>query len=68
MSSILNDQIPNTQLGLNGRTPSRLPGANPNSTLHFKSSLSNTPAINLPPSLLDLDGNTPEQYLDNLPR
>ena len=43
---------------------------NPNSTMHYQSSINNNP--NLPggypsPSNLDLDGVTPAKYLDNPP-
>lgn len=43
------------------------PGANSDSTLHNESSLNGTPTITKPASLLDLDAQTPEKYLDNLP-
>ena len=65
--SILNDQLPNSTLGIQGQTPAKAPGANPASTLHNQSSINNQPGINLVPSSLDLNGTTPPKYLDNLP-
>lgn len=65
--SILNNQLPNSTLGLGGQTPAQREGANPNSTLHNQSSINNNPAITQAPSILDLDGNTPAKYLDNPP-
>jgi hypothetical protein len=64
------DLLPTSDLGLEGITPSQIPSANPNSTLHYQSSINNNP--NLPngypaPSELDLDGVTPAKYLDNPP-
>lgn len=65
--SILNDQLPNSTLGIQGQTPGQNPGANQDSTLHNKSSITNNPAITRPPSNLDLNGATPSKYLDNPP-
>jgi len=64
------DLLPTSDLGLQGTTPGQIPSANPNSTLHYQSSINNNP--NLPngypsPSELDLDGQTPGRYLDNPP-
>jgi len=64
------DLLPTSDLGLQGTTPGQIPSANPNSTLHYQSSINNNP--NLPngypaPSVLDLDGQTPGRYLDNPP-
>lgn len=67
-NGILNNQLPNSILGLQGQTPNALPGANGDSTLHYESSINNQPPINRPPSELDLDGLTPEKYLDNPPQ
>jgi hypothetical protein len=64
---ILNNQLTGTALGLKGVTPPTRPGANPNSTLHFQSSINNIPEIEQSPSKLDLDGVTPPRYSDNLP-
>ena len=66
-NGILNSQLPNSELGLQGQTPSNLPGANINSTLHNQSSINNQPGINRAPSDLDLNGLTPSKYLDNPP-
>jgi len=66
-NGILNNQLPNSILGLGGTTPPLRPGANPNSTLHNQSSINNQPAIEQSPSNLDLDGITPEKYSDNTP-
>jgi hypothetical protein len=64
------DLLPTSDLGLEGITPAQIPSANPNSTLHYQSSINNNP--NLPngypsPSELDLNGQTPGRYLDNPP-
>jgi hypothetical protein len=64
------DLLPTSNLGLQGTTPAQIPSANPNSTLHYESSINDTP--HLPagypaPSALDLDGITPPKYLDNPP-
>ena len=64
---ILNNQLPNSTLGLKGSTPGQRAGANPNSTLHNQSSINNNPEIAAKPSQLDLDGATPSKYLDNPP-
>tara|TARA_R110000822_G_scaffold79056_1_gene189314 strand:+ start:350 stop:559 length:210 start_codon:yes stop_codon:yes gene_type:complete len=64
---ILINQLPNSTLGLGGATPGQNPGADPTSTLHFESSINNTPAIDSPPSELDLNGVTPPKYSDNPP-
>lgn len=66
-NGILNDQLPNSDLGLQGQTPPIRPGAKIDSTLHNQSSLNNQPGINRAPSALDLNGLTPEKYLDNPP-
>lgn len=64
------DLLPTSNLGLDGITPAQIASANPNSTMHYQSSINNNP--NLPggypsPSVLDLDGITPAKYLDNPP-
>jgi hypothetical protein len=61
---ILNTQLTGTALGLKGTTPNTRAGANPNSTLHFQSSINNIPEIEQSPSKLDLDGITPIKYSD----
>lgn len=66
-NGILNNQLPNSILGLQGQTPATRPGANPTSTLHSQSSINNNPAIGQSPSTLDLNGTTPSKYLDNKP-
>ena len=67
-NGILNNQLPNSILGLQGSTPAIRPGAIKTSTLHNQSSINNQPAIEQSPSGLDLDGNTPNKYLDNPPQ
>ena len=64
------DLLPTSNLGLDGATPAQIASANPNSTMHYQSSVNNNP--NLPggypsPSELDLNGITPAKYLDNPP-
>ena len=64
------DLLPTSNLGLDGITPGQIPSANPNSTLHYQSSINNNPNLagGYPaPSVLDLDGTTPPKYLDNPP-
>lgn len=64
-----------TQLGgsdysdFDGATPPQMPSASPTSTVHNEYSINGTPnlANYPPPSELDLDGQTPPQYLNNLP-
>jgi len=52
-----------------GATPPTMDSASPTSTLHNEYSLNGNPnMVGKPtPSELDLDGQTPPQYLDNLP-
>lgn len=68
--SILNKltQQGSTLSGLNGSTPSIPVFAD--SKLHNQYSINGNPKVNLKPSpsLLDLDGQTPNRYLDNLPQ
>jgi hypothetical protein len=66
-NGILNNQLRNSILGLQGQTPRQRQGANPTSTLHNQSSINNQPAIEQSPSGLDLNGATPAKYLDNPP-
>ena len=64
------DLLPSSNLGLQGQTPSQIPSANPNSTLHNEYSINGAPIQTPPvpaPSALDLDGATPSKYLDNPP-
>ena len=64
------DLLPTSNLGLDGTTPGQIPSANPNSTLHYQSSINDNPLLpnGYPaPSVLDLDGVTPARYLDNPP-
>tara|TARA_Y100000361_G_scaffold134784_1_gene134126 strand:+ start:98 stop:316 length:219 start_codon:yes stop_codon:yes gene_type:complete len=54
----------------NGQTPNKVtPGGTPDSKLHDTYSINGTPGLpGFPtPSELDLNGQTPEKYLDNLP-
>ena len=64
------DLLPSSNLGLDGLTPAQIASANPNSTLHYQSSINNNPTLTAgfpAPSVLDLDGATPAKYLDNPP-
>jgi hypothetical protein len=64
------DLLPTSNLGLDGVTPGQIPSANPNSTLHYQSSINDNPLLpnGYPaPSELDLNGLTPTKYLDNPP-
>jgi len=61
------DLLPDSDLGLRGRTPSRIPSSRSTSTLHFQSSINDEPDIDQSPSELDLDGQTPSKYSDNPP-
>lgn len=53
-----------------GATPQFTPGSNPQSRLHNQYSINGNPSllIKTQPSTLDLDGKTPEKYLDNPPK
>jgi hypothetical protein len=69
----LKDKLANNGSNLtqwNGSTPSDMPGANPQSRLHDEYSINGNPnmAQKPKPSQLDLDGLTPPQYLNNLPK
>tara|TARA_R110000796_G_scaffold66936_1_gene153800 strand:+ start:3133 stop:3342 length:210 start_codon:yes stop_codon:yes gene_type:complete len=66
-NGILTNQLPSSTLGLKGQTPGLNPGADPESTLHYESSINNNPSIDIPASELDLNGVTPPKYSDNLP-
>ena len=64
------DLLPSSNLGLDGLTPAQIASANPNSTLHYQSSINDNPLLpnGYPaPSELDLNGITPAKYLDNPP-
>jgi hypothetical protein len=52
-----------------GSTPGTMGGANPQSRLHYEYSINGNPSFTSKPkpSQLDLDGNTPAKYTDNLP-
>lgn len=58
MSDLLNS-LGNSPLGLKGNTPATRAGAKKDSTLHFESSINDTPDIKRAPSVLDLNGGTP---------
>ena len=70
------DLLPSSNLGLDGATPVRIPSANPASTLHFQSSITDIPNIDQSPSVLDINGvpptvslsGQPLPYMNNLPR
>ena len=61
------DSLPKSDLGLKGSTPKNIPSSKNTSTLHFQSSINDKPDIEQSPSKLDLDGATPNKYLDNPP-
>jgi hypothetical protein len=64
------DLLPKSNFGLAGQTPSLTPQGDPTSTLHREYSINGNPnqTGTFPaPSQLDLDGQTPEKYMDNLP-
>lgn len=69
------DLLPSSNLGLDGKTPAKIPSANPASTLHFQSSINDKPNIDQSPSALDINGTKPTispsgqqlPYLDHLP-
>lgn len=54
------DSLPNSSLGLKGKTPATRPGALKSSKIHNPDSFE--------PSKLDLDGLTPNEYIANLPK
>ena len=58
-----------TNLGLGGATPPKFGDTAEQSPLHDQYSINGKPNVpNKPsPSILDLNGATPEKYLDNLP-
>lgn len=62
------DLLGTSTLGMGGKTPQKREGANNNSKLHFNSSINNNPEITQEPSKLDLNGQTPKQYVNNLPK
>jgi hypothetical protein len=69
----LKDQLANAGSNLtqwDGSTPSDMPGASPQSRLHKEYSINGNPNMSQKPSpsQLDLDGLTPPQYLNNLPK
>lgn len=65
---ILKKQISSIH-GLKGETPDKRGAALPTSTLHFASSINDTPDIEAKPSSLDLDGKKPASgtYRENAP-
>ena len=70
------DLLPTSNLGLDGATPAIIASANPASTLHFQSSITDVPDIDQSPSALDINGvpptvslsGQPLPYMSNLPR
>jgi hypothetical protein len=59
-----------TLSGFNGETPiNTIPGGTPDSKLHNTYSINGTPGVpGMPtPSELDINGETPAKYTDNLP-
>lgn len=65
----LKDSLNLTNLGLGGATPPKFGDTAALSKLHYNYSINGNPNVpNKPsPSNLDLDGATPEKYLDNPP-
>jgi len=65
----LKDSLNQTNLSLGGVTPPKFGDTAAQSPLHDQYSINGNPNVpNKPsPSNLDLDGATPEKYLDNLP-
>lgn len=63
------DKLNTSTLGLQGATPAKYGDNAQSSTLHNTYSLNGDPNVpNKPtPSNLDLNGETPDQYLNNLP-
>jgi len=53
------DSLSISNLGLRGATPNKIPSANPTSTLHNQSSITDEPDIDQSPSNLDLNGTIP---------
>ena len=53
-----------------GATPPQMASASPQSTVHNEYSINGNPNLTTypAPSSLDLDGQTPPQYLNNLPQ
>lgn len=61
-------KVKESVLGLKGQTPSVRDGAKKTSTLHFNSSITDSPDILAGESKLSLKGKKPStNYLDNLP-
>ena len=67
MKGILDNQTPNSRLGLKGKTPKVPVGSTGKSTQHKTSSINNLPEFTKATSGLDLNGATPSKYLDNPP-
>lgn len=65
--AIIDTQL-KSRFGFKGIRPKNWAGSDPKSTLHNTSSINNKPAITRTPSNLDLDGKTPERYLDTVTR
>ena len=59
------DKISNV-LGFGGKTQKPVAGADKLSTLHYTTSINNTPKGSRPASSLDLDGKTPPKYVGPL--
>ena len=65
------DLLPKSNFGLQGQTPNKVQDGNVASTLHKEYSINGKPKQTgtvPPPSELDLNGQTPDKYMDNLPK
>lgn len=63
------NKLADTTLGLQGTTPPKYGDTGATSNLHNEYSLNGNPTLpgKPTPSQLDLNGETPEQYINNLP-
>ena len=65
----LKDLLKNSPLGLKGETPAQIPSAKSTSTIHYQYSINGDPkqVEKVPaPSKLDLDGKTPNKYINTI--
>ena len=65
----LKDLLKNSPLGLKGETPTQISSAKPTSTIHYQYSINGDPKQvekEPAPSNLDLNGQTPNKYIDTI--